>query len=162
MYGRQAGWQDADDVAQDLSVVLLEKQADIDNVSAYANAVTRNLIVTGIRGAVLARRHDSLNEDWMHGAAVLADTAFERIVVSDQLAEALAQLRPGDREIVARFYLDSQSKEEVMAAMQLSPDQFRLRKMHALARLRTAMHKSEMTGARNRLQALAAAEGYAA
>jgi RNA polymerase sigma factor (sigma-70 family) len=51
------------------------------------------------------------------------------------LRKALGQLNELDRDILDRFYLREQSKEQICGELRLTPTQFRLRKSRALDRL---------------------------
>lgn len=65
-------------------------------------------------------------------------SGFDNILREEQVrltGEALAQLPEKWRELMVRFYLREQSKEEICTAMKLTETQFRLNKSRAKARL---------------------------
>jgi RNA polymerase sigma factor (sigma-70 family) len=69
---------------------------------------------------------------------------FDHILYEQQVrltSEAMAQLPEKWRELMVRFYLREQSKEEICEAMNLSETQFRLNKSRAKARLMEAVSK---------------------
>lgn len=61
-----------------------------------------------------------------------------------QVALALGKLSATDRDVIVRFYVDEQPKEQIMAEMRLSGAQFRLLKSRAKAKF-GAMGKRAMT-----------------
>ncbi len=78
------------------------------------------------------------------------------------LTAALQSLRPRDKEVLDRFYLQEQSKEQICAEMDLTETQFRLLKSRAKQKLLVVVQSSgskrSSTGANGRKNgALAAA-----
>jgi RNA polymerase sigma factor (sigma-70 family) len=58
--------------------------------------------------------------------------------VSVATVELLEQLRPKDREVLTRFYLNEETKEEICRTMRITLTQFRLLKSRALDRFGVA------------------------
>lgn len=83
-------------------------------------------------------------------------TPEQRVLLSERskiMLEALQQLKPLEQEILRRFYLESQTIDEIRAAMDLTPTQFRLNKTRAKAKLADAVKEH---GKRDALKKLAA------
>lgn len=57
------------------------------------------------------------------------------------IKKGLDQLMPSDRDIIVRFYMAEQPKEEIMAAYGISHEVFRMRKTQALLRLAAKVYK---------------------
>jgi hypothetical protein len=56
--------------------------------------------------------------------------------------EALLRISPRDRELLSRFYLDVQGRDQICRIMGLTPDQFRLLKCRAKARFVEAVRRA--------------------
>lgn len=65
------------------------------------------------------------------------------------IKKGLDQLRPSDRDIIVRFYLAEQPKEEIMAAYGWNQSAFRLRKTQALQRLTAKVYGLPTTTSEN-------------
>lgn len=61
------------------------------------------------------------------------------------IKKGLDQLMPSDRDIIVRFYMAEQPKEEIMAAYGISYDVFRMRKTQALLRLAAKVYKMPLS-----------------
>jgi RNA polymerase sigma-70 factor, ECF subfamily len=72
------------------------------------------------------------------------------------LRKALNQLEERDQQILMRFYLLEQTKEEVCHALGLTETQFRLRKWRALARLRNAAGSANDAATKNQVRRMPA------
>ena len=57
------------------------------------------------------------------------------------MRQAVGQLPEKWKELIVRFYLDGESKEEICGAMRLTENQFRLNKSRAKMRLLAAVSK---------------------
>jgi RNA polymerase sigma factor (sigma-70 family) len=102
----------------------------------YVRTVLRRQVAAYIEDAVHARR----NEVEIESGLNLTDRQIspERQVLEKQTQEVamriLRSLPERDREVLARFYLEEQTPEQICAEMNLTETQFRLIKSRAKAR----------------------------
>lgn len=65
------------------------------------------------------------------------------------MGRGFASLKPIDREILQRFYLQQQTKERIVADLNLTQTEFRLRKTRALQRVKREVAKIRTRGAQS-------------
>lgn len=132
---------DAEDLAQD---VLLEAIAairagrldDPDRLAGYIRAIAHHKVCAKI-GEYRTQRERFV--DVLRFPLPANQVGPEEQVIINQRSELalkmLNELRPRDREVLRRFYLDGQSPEQICREMGLSDTQFRLLKSRAKERV---------------------------
>lgn len=167
-YGRGLRWiarqrgladHDAADIAQDtiLDSILQIQSGDIQN----PEALTGYLRVICLRKAINFRLKNSRIDSYDANPVMAANVQLrdetgdtERPAILNQRAvivrKALEQLKPRDRELLTRFYLDEQTQEQIMREMRLTPTQFRLKKSRAKS-IFGDIGKQLLEGSRKRL-----------
>lgn len=139
--GSRLGPQEAEDKVHDALLIVVQairrgELRDPACLPGYVRTVVRHLMADHIgRSLDFRRRQVEL------GCAVsLGDPASnpEQAALAHQrveiMQEVLLRLSPRDREILTRFYLLEQSKEQICTEMGLTETQFRLLKSRAKAR----------------------------
>lgn len=151
---RHDDWQD---LMQDVFIAAIERirAGALDDPEAlwhYVAAIERHLVARWMRGQIQARSKvipiDAAQEyapdpDRAHRKdnviPIDRGRTPERAAMEEQkraqLRASIGQLKPLDREILERFYLNGESHAEIEAALELTATQFRLRKSRALDRL---------------------------
>jgi len=139
---RQLGKQDLDDSVHDTFVAVAEaiRRGDVrepDRLMGFVWTVVRRHLAAYIDRNI-SLRHQSADLD---GAVRVqdrnTDPEWKAIVRQQQVLarRMLAEVSARDREVLIRFYLKEQSQEQICREMQLTPNQFRLLKSRAKARL---------------------------
>ncbi|HXP83463.1 MAG TPA: sigma-70 family RNA polymerase sigma factor [Bryobacteraceae bacterium] len=109
-----------------------------ERLMGFVKTVVRHQATAAIRRAVRRRKTD--------GPADGPELADQRPTPERSRMDAeqremmhslLGHMKPRDREILIRFYLDGHSQEQICADMTLTPTQFRLNKSRAKARFST-------------------------
>lgn len=138
---RQLGAHDLDDKVHDIFVIVTQsiRRGDLrdpERLMGYVRTVLRRQVAAYIEDAVHARR----NEVEIESGLNLTDRQIspERLVLEKQTQEVamriLRSLPERDREVLARFYLEEQTPEQICSEMNLTETQFRLIKSRAKAR----------------------------
>jgi RNA polymerase sigma-70 factor (ECF subfamily) len=136
----------ADDYCQEVFRVAFEairrdRLEDGGKLAAYLWSVARNLASSDLR------RHYRHQTTRLSEAIVDDSPPPEQVVLREESArlvrEALSQLTPRDRGILAAFYLDDVPKEVICRKMGLSPSQFDVIKWRALRRLQAGVRERE-------------------
>lgn len=141
---RRIGAADADDLLHDAFVATLEflrrgQMRNPDAMFGLVRGVLRNKEIQWIDRRRIARECVSIDFPWALAIPSAADDPEVALLVRERRRRALCgirRLRPGDREIIVRFYLAEETPEQICTAMRLSPTQFRLKKSRALDRIR--------------------------
>jgi RNA polymerase sigma-70 factor (ECF subfamily) len=131
----------AEDVAQEVFIRIWGALPTYDgraSVSAWIYAITRNASVSALRAL---RPLASLNDAEIMSAVDLADTAAsdEAAIDSDALRRLVDQLPPKQRQVVALFYMQEQSHEEVAAMLAMPLGTVKTLLHRARARLSAAV-----------------------
>jgi len=109
-----------------------------ERLMGFIRTVVRHQATASIRRAVHSRKTS--------GSAEQNDLADHRPTPERSRLEAeqqemmhalLLQLKPRDREILIRFYLEGQSQQQICSEMKLTQTQFRLHKSRSKARFST-------------------------
>lgn len=152
---RHLGPEEADDRAHDAILIVVQairrgELRDPACLPGYIRTVVRHLIATHIGRRVETRAR----QVGLESAAGAGDTrsnpeevaaALERTAI---MKEVLMGLSQRDREVLTRFYLLEQSRQQICREMDLTETQFRLLKWRAkgrfvkLARLGSAIHRT--------------------
>jgi RNA polymerase sigma factor (sigma-70 family) len=135
------GAESADDQIQEIAVVVLDaihrgKLRSAERLMGFVKTVARRRISAHIRAAILRRRH------LVPLATVRTRTAAEdspeaRLYQAERMERVksvLGKLMERDREILVRFYLFEESKEQICQELHLTGTQFRLFKSRAVAK----------------------------
>jgi RNA polymerase sigma-70 factor (ECF subfamily) len=144
---RQMGYQDFDDRIHDMFIVVVEairdgKLREPGALSSYIFGVARFSLCSKIG---LKTRHERLAgtlRHWVvsrHRTPTPEDTLAER-ERAEIMRDLLSTLSLKEREILTRFYLDEQPKDQICREMALSDTQFRLAKSRAKQRLSRMGH----------------------
>lgn len=144
VFFRNAG-SDANDLTHDLFIVLVQhiregRIREASTVMAYARTIAGRLLQEPRRSYGRCRREardPGCVEAFPATLPSPEDTAeqAERIRIAKI---ALAKLSPKDREILTRFYVLEQTREQICTDMYLTETQFRLAKSRAKARFAEA------------------------
>lgn len=133
---RQLGTQDLQDNVHDVYVTVAQaiaagKLRDPERLSAFLTTVARFYSYSQIERRVQSRAR-LLPLD---GTDVPDDTDLELKVYRKQrvtfVRDILRQMPALDREILLRFYIEEQSKEQICQEMKITPTQFRNMKSQA-------------------------------
>ncbi len=139
---RQIGFQDFDDRVHDMFIVVAEairdgKLREPSALPSYIHGVARlsSCSKIGIRA-----RHDRLSgclKQWvtMKGHCSTPEDALVDRQRTEIMRSMLDRLPDREREILTRFYLHEETKEEICVLMRLTNTQFRLAKSRAKQRL---------------------------
>ena len=138
---RRLGPQDLDDKVHDMFLIITQaiQRGDLrepERLMGYVRTVLRRQVAAYIEMAVDARR----NYAGMEPALNMADqqSSPERLVMEQQNQDVamrvLRSLPKRDREVLARFYLEEQTPEQICRDLHLTETQFRLIKSRAKAR----------------------------
>jgi len=150
---------DAEDILQDVFSELVEAYrlvTPIKDAGAWLYRVARNRIVDRFRrkateGAVLAEpasRHqdedgdDEYLLDEFPSLDAGPDEVFERSILLEELAAALAELPPEQREVFLAHEVEGRSFRELAASTGLSINTLLGRKRYAVQRLRARLRET--------------------
>jgi RNA polymerase sigma-70 factor, ECF subfamily len=139
---RRVNTEDAEDVLQDTMVDILtairkRRLNDPEAVAGFARTIAVRKCAACINELVARRSRCSASAEETLTAPSRQPSPEQSAIQSQNLAAArivLSELSPNDREILRRFYLKEQSQEQICAAMDLTPTQFRLIKSRAKAK----------------------------
>jgi RNA polymerase sigma-70 factor (ECF subfamily) len=139
---RKVGYEQADECVHDTFIALAKKIRDgaLREPAAllrYARTILERMIVD----IHLERRKWRADVDFDHLALTRADSsptpdkAYEKTTKTEVMKRALQQLRPKEREILVRFYLEEQDQERICTEMKLTHTQYRLLKSRSKTKL---------------------------
>ena len=150
-YGAFHRWVDAEDLTQETLQIVVERVRartidDPRKVFAFAAATARNLALNAARKAlrqqtvVDSELVDELAQNLEMEQSDLADPDDRHLA---QAVMALLDELPTsrDREVLVRFYLDGQDKQQLCQELSLSPKHFDRVLMRARSRLRTIIER---------------------
>ena len=157
LFARGIRWQltrrgvtDVADRLHDTFLAVIEairagRVEDPERLPGYIRTVALHQGCEYLKAETKGRRHSG-------DSAALIDqreSPEDAAIRAEQRAIAVRVLRsmkPRERELLTRYYLLEQSQEQIVAEMQLSGTQFRLRKWRALERFAREGQKSLRTG----------------
>lgn len=137
----RCGWEEADDITHNVFLIVLtavkcNAVREPERLGTYIETVSERQIYAQFQR--LSRRRLEIGHD---ACVPVSDRRpgpecmmLERERL-EELRRALGGLKPGHREVLERFYLKSETKEQVCEAMGLSDTQFRLIKSRAKQRV---------------------------
>jgi RNA polymerase sigma-70 factor (ECF subfamily) len=138
---RQLGPQELDDKVHDTFLIVVQairrgELREPERLMGFVRTVVKRQLAAYIDRAVQSRRDFQVLE---HGSTVSdGRESPEESMISQQRAEimesVLRSISKRDREILTRFYLLEQTKQQICADMNLSETQFRLLKSRAKTR----------------------------
>jgi RNA polymerase sigma-70 factor (ECF subfamily) len=139
---RKVGYEQADECVHDTFIALAKKIRDgaLREPAAllkYARTILERMIVD----IHLERRKWRAEVDFDYLALTRADDApspekaYESSTRTELMKRALQQLRPKEREILVRFYLEEQDQEKIRREMNLTHTQYRLLKSRSKSKL---------------------------
>lgn len=139
---RKVGYEQADECVHDTFIALAKKirEGALREPAAllkYARTILERMIVD----IHLERRKWRADVDFDYLALTRADDApspekaYESSTRTEIMKHALQQLRPKEREILVRFYLEEQDQERIRREMKLSHTQYRLLKSRSKSKL---------------------------
>lgn len=153
---RQLGPDDLQDSVHDVYVTVAEaitagKLRDPDRLRAFLTTVTRFYTYSQIERRVQGRNRftgiDGMGVDFPDGTNLEAGLYHRQKVTF--VRDILQQMPVVDREILRRFYLEEQSKEQICREMRITPTQFRNMKSQAkLALTEIGMRRLRGAGTR--------------
>lgn len=145
-YARRGYGQDAADLA--MNAVMATARSirrgeikDAAKLPGYVRIVASRALAATIEGSIKARNRECAVTP---NIACLGQTPEQLAIEKEQtkiIRKVLGAISSQEREILTRFYIHGQTKEEICEEMQLTDDQFRNTKSRAKIRV-TSMVKS--------------------
>ncbi len=139
---RQVGYKDFDDRLHDVFLVVVEairsgKLREPGALTSYIHGVARLSLYSNIG---VRARHERLSGSLRHWVSMshrshTPEEDLQELERTDIMRELLASLTFREREILTRFYLHEQPKEQICQELALTDTQFRLAKSRAKQRL---------------------------
>lgn len=145
----------ADDLHQETLALVLAKirrgeVREPERLSGFIRSTARNLFIADRRKEARYRALDEGQAEGVGPATTLADRGpapLDRVLAEEearQVQRLLAELRfDRDRQLLLRFYLSDESKEEICADLEIEPERFNKVLFHARERLRELWERSE-------------------
>ena len=143
----------ADDLHQETLSLVLEKirRAEVrepDKLAGFIHSTARNLFIADRRKEARYRALDDGEDEAPRSVAVDRGPAvLDRMVADEekrQVQRLLAELRfDRDRQLLFRFYLSGDSKEEICVELGVEPERFNKVLFHARERLRELWERAE-------------------
>jgi RNA polymerase sigma factor (sigma-70 family) len=119
-----------------VTAICSDKIKDPDALMSFAHTIIRRQISRSIGSYVRERRQEALDGN---KAGLANRTGLESKYIGcerrEEMRRCLQQLTPRDREVLSRFYIQEQSKEQICAEMNMTETSFRLTKSRAKAKL---------------------------
>lgn len=129
----------AQDVTQQVFIILADKARTIREREALAGwllATTRYVALNALRTEARRRRHEREAAVMQQNQRESETTAAAWAQVGPMLDEAVAKLKPEDRDALALRYFQGRSVADVAAALGVSPEAAQKRVTRAVERLR--------------------------
>jgi RNA polymerase sigma-70 factor (ECF subfamily) len=140
---RRADRQDVQDLLHETWIAVMQaletgQLREPSSVAAFALTIAR-------RKAAQQSENSNRTRDKAVDLRVLEAQSDDEIIRKQQvqiMAAMVHKLRPLDREILKRFYLKAQTKEQICAELNLTETQFRVRKSRAKTVVQEAGRKT--------------------
>jgi RNA polymerase sigma-70 factor (ECF subfamily) len=139
---RKLGYEEADEVVHDTFIALSQKiKEGALREPAALFKYARTILERMIGNRYTERRKWQRDVDFEVVAGTHADSALtpekamESAMRTQVMQEGLASLRPREREILVRFYLQEQDQERIRREMNLTDTQYRLLKSRSKQKL---------------------------
>lgn len=145
----------ADDLHQETLALVIEKirrgeVREPEKLGAFLRSTARNLFIADRRKEARYRALEEGEEDGARPMPAIADRGpapLERILAEEearQVQRLLGELRfDRDRQLLLRFYLSDDGKEEICADLEIDPQRFNKVLFHARERLRELWERAE-------------------
>lgn len=145
----------ADDLHQETLALVLGKirrgeVREPEKLAGFIRSTARNLFIADRRKEARYLALDEGEEEGARPGPALADRGpapLERVLAQEearQVQRLLAELRfDRDRQLLLRFYLSDDSKEELCADLEIEPERFNKVLFHARERLRELWERAE-------------------
>ena len=135
--------RDAEDILQDVFSTLVEANRllmPIDHVTGWLFRVARNRITDLFR----KRRPDALDgiADLLPSPAAGPEAAYVRQLLLEEMAAAIAELPPEQRDVFVGHEIEGRSFKEMSAATGVSVNTLLSRKRYAVLRLRERLRRT--------------------
>jgi RNA polymerase sigma factor (sigma-70 family) len=144
LIGRRLGYAEAEDHVHEVFLITIAsiQNGELRNpecLPSFIHTVARRRIAQHIQQMIRKRQSEVTIED---SPALASTRPNPEAAAVDQesiriMHAVLQELHPRDREILKRFYLAGESREEICAQMNLTETQFRLLKSRAKTRFGT-------------------------
>lgn len=145
---RQVGYQDFEDRMHDMFIVVVEAIRDgrlreASALPSYIHGVARLSLCSHIG---VRTRHERLSGSLRHWVTLRQPTETPEDALAGRereqiMRQLLASLSVKEREILTRFYIREQTKQQICQEMRLTDTQFRLTKSRAKQRLSRIGHQ---------------------
>jgi RNA polymerase sigma-70 factor, ECF subfamily len=145
---RQIGYQDFEDRLHDMFLVVVEAIRDgrlreATALPSYIHGVARLSLFSHIG---VRTRHERLSGSLRHWVSIRQRTATPEDALAERereqiMKQLLGSLTVKEQEILTRFYLHEQTKQQICREMSLTDTQFRLTKSRAKQRLSRMGHQ---------------------
>jgi len=153
----QVVWAEYEDRLHDVYVIVLEailrnQIRQPESLSAFITTVARRQVCSHIREQVTARqKHVPLTADKFDvpDSGATPESAALRSEKTTDLLRRLSRLKPLDREILSRFYLEGQDQPKICSDLGITENQFRIRKSRAKARIAARCAGPDWTSAQS-------------
>ena len=139
---RQFGYQDFEDRLHDVYLIVVEairsgKFREPAALPSYIQGVARFVLCSHVNTRSRRRRLYPTLRHWhaTHISEHDPEGACWKREQRDIMRKLLAELNARERDILIRFYIDEQSKEEICRDLSITETQFRLGKSRAKAHL---------------------------
>jgi RNA polymerase sigma-70 factor (ECF subfamily) len=138
-YARRRGSLDADALAAEVMTIAWRRLADVpgDDPRPWLYATARNLLLAERRKAATARRHQS--------ELAVDEPAPQVFELDPQLAAALSELSPIDREALLLTAWEELTPKEAARALGIKPTAFRVRLLRARRRVEAKLAELTQT-----------------
>ncbi len=145
----------ADDLHQETLALVLGKirrgeVREPEKLNGFIRSTARNLFIADRRKEARYRSLDEDGEEGARPASALADRGpapLQRVLAVEearQVQRLLAELRyDRDRQLLLRFYLSDESKEDLCADLEIEPERFHQVLFRARERLRELWERAE-------------------
>ena len=145
---RRVDPQFQDDRRHEILLIVVEaicagELRDPNRLMGFVWTITRRSVAAYIRGAIFQRQRfvPSAGTELLMPAHQSPEARVAERERIERVKLMLGCLRPRDREILERFYLREQSRDQICREMRLTGTQFRLYKSRAIARCGDRMRR---------------------
>jgi RNA polymerase sigma-70 factor (ECF subfamily) len=142
----------ADDLHQETLALVIQKirrgeVREPEKLTGFLRSTARNLFIADRRKEARYRALDDGEEEGSRPLADRGPAPLERVLAEEearQVQKLLSELRfERDRQLLLRFYLSDDSKEELCADLEIEPERFNKVLFHARERLRELWERAE-------------------
>ena len=143
MLTRNVASHEIEDRIHNVFVIVLQaiqsnQVKDPERLMGFIWTVTQRQVHRQIGENIRARRSQECRESLAGASGREVEGFADSHQQSELMSSALMRLSCNDQEILRRFYIEEQPKELICDDLKLTPDQFRVRKSRAKAKLAEA------------------------